>query len=565
MRRRIALAGAGMVATVGYWAWAQPAAQPMAAIFPAGALVYTEARDFGALVADWNGSVEKRAWLGSADYQAFSRSHLFLKLGEKQKEFAAAAGVPADYALVSSVAGGDSALGIYNIGELEFLYVTRLAAARAMDTALWKARGNYQTRNAGGVAYYVKIDAGSHRTAAFAYAGDLLLLATREDLMAGALELIARGARPAVRSEKWFANATQAAQAAQAGPSDLRMVYNLDRLRATPQFRSYWVQRNAGELGKFTSGIADLEIARGEIRERRSLVRANPAAAVQDEAASAKALAMVPDDAGFYRARLAPAADQVELAMENQLFAAGRTAAVRTKQAPVVANDQPPGSEQDLETRIDEAPLVIDRDATVFAGLKERMGAMRVEAMLEVASTRVDADQVYVGSQRAIALVGQSDWDADAIRGALAAAAGSFWGNGTSGAWRAEVNGVQELEGLGQLAIAIDGRLLVAGNSAEMVSAVFSRRSRTGAAGGAVYAAGWRHARELPNFERMMRMIDFPQIPPAGEGANAREPMFYSENIASLGRALARVDTATIMVHDAGTMLHESVEYRIAP
>ena len=106
---------------------------------PAGALLYLEARDFGALMADWNRSTEKRVWLASANYQAFSRSTLFIKLGQAQTEFATAAGVPPDYALLGSVAGGNSALAIYNIGELEFLYVTRLASARALDTALWKS------------------------------------------------------------------------------------------------------------------------------------------------------------------------------------------------------------------------------------------------------------------------------------------------------------------------------------------------------------------------------------------------------------------------------------------
>jgi hypothetical protein len=66
----------------------------------------------------------------------------------------------------------------------------------------------------------------------------------------------------------------------------------------------------------------------------------------------------------------------------------------------------------------------------------------------------------------------------------------------------------------------------------------------------------------------MMRLIDFPQIPPpaaAAPGGDTREPMFYSENVASLGRALRRVQSATLAVHDTGTMLRESVVYRIAP
>src|SRR5260370_14430177 len=111
------------------------------------------------------------------------------------------------------------------MGKLQYLYLTRLPSARALNTALWRARGPYQTRRAANVDYYVKTD--GQRTAAFAYTGDLLLIATREDLLSTALELVARQNRPALASQTWFASAVQAAQPAL---RDLRLVYNLERV-----------------------------------------------------------------------------------------------------------------------------------------------------------------------------------------------------------------------------------------------------------------------------------------------------------------------------------------------
>src|SRR5580704_18079181 len=259
MKTRITIASAVIMAALVYWAIAQNAPPPLARIFPTGALVYLEAKDFSAFLGDWDRSDEKATWLKSANYEAFSRSALFLKLGQAQTDFATAAGVPPDYALLKSVAGANSAMAIYNIGHLEFLYVTHLPSARAMNTALEKARGSHQTRKAGGVDFYVKEDAATNRAAAFAYSGDLLMLATREDLIAGALELLASTAganratqpQPALGGEKWFADAIQAALP---GSNDLRLVYDLDRLEQVPQFRSHWVQRNAAELREFSSG-----------------------------------------------------------------------------------------------------------------------------------------------------------------------------------------------------------------------------------------------------------------------------------------------------------------------
>jgi hypothetical protein len=550
------------LAVMVFWAFAQTAPQPMSSLFPAGALLYLEARDFGALLADWNGSTEKKDWLGSANYDSFSLSQLYLKLGDAQTQFATAAGVPPDYALLTSVTGTNSALAMYDIGKLEFLYVTHLPSARALGTPLWKTRGAYQTRHAGNADYFVKEDKPSHRVVAFAYTGDSLLLATKEELIAGALKLMAREAMPSVASETWFANSTQAAAA---GPNDLRLVYNMASLARTYAFRSHWVQQNVPDLREFSSGLADLERVRGEVRERRVLLRTTPEEGTESsESAAGQLLAAIPDDAGLYRAWLHPAGAHAEQWIEEKLFPAATASAPPSKSAPVVADTSDAGSEVDLESRIDERPITENRDS--FKPLRDVLVAARIDAMLDVSSTRVDANQVFVQPHSVIALLGNTAWNADAIRAALGAAAEGVWSNSALATWRTGANGVRELDGLGKLAMASEGKWLVIGDSAEMVNAVFSRRTRTAVAG-AAYAAGWKHARELPNFERMTKLIDFPQMPAAAadQPEGAGEPPFFSGNLASLGRTLKRIDAATIVVHDAGTMLRESVVYKLTP
>src|SRR5580700_1745437 len=351
MRRALLLSPiAAALAAMIFWAVAQTAPQPMPSLFPAGAVLYLEAKDFGALLADWNGSGEKRDWLASANYDAFSRSQLFLKLGDAQTQFEAAAGVPPDYPLLTSVAGSNSAVAMYDIGKLEFLYITHVPSARAMNTSLWKTRGSYQTRHAGTADYFVKEDKPSHRVAAFAYTGDSLLLATKEELIAGALQLMAREAVRSVASETWFADSVRAAAP---GPSDLRLVYNMATLWRTYQFRSHWVQGNVPELRQFSAGLADLERARGEIRERRVLLRVTAEQATESsEGATGQLLAAVPDDAGLYRAWLHPAGLQAAQWIEEKLFPAATGAAPQSKSAPLIAETQDAGSEVDLESRI---------------------------------------------------------------------------------------------------------------------------------------------------------------------------------------------------------------------
>ena len=136
----------------------EPAATPpesLSGLMPPGALLYLEAQDFKSLLNDWNDSTEKQLWLKSDNYQVFSRSRLFIKLQQAQSEFATAAGSSPDMTFADSVAGGRSALGLYDVGHLQFLYITRMPSARVLESVLWKARAAFEPRKAGGLAYFI--------------------------------------------------------------------------------------------------------------------------------------------------------------------------------------------------------------------------------------------------------------------------------------------------------------------------------------------------------------------------------------------------------------------------
>jgi len=77
-----------------------------------------------------------------------------------------------------------SVFALYDIGNLQFLYITYLPSAKSVQTTLWQTRSNFEPRSAGGVNFYLRRDPQSQREVAFAVSGDYLLLSTREDLMA---------------------------------------------------------------------------------------------------------------------------------------------------------------------------------------------------------------------------------------------------------------------------------------------------------------------------------------------------------------------------------------------
>ena len=61
-------------------------------------------------------------------------------------------------------------------------------------------------------------------------------------------------------------------------------------------------------------------------------------------------------------------------------------------------------------------------------------------------------------------------------------------------------------------------------------------------------------------FTKMMRLIDHSQAPET----DPQDPQFFSQNVASLGRTMGRVETASIVVHDTGATVPQTVTYKLS-
>src|SRR5260370_18063065 len=176
----------------------------------------------------------------------------------------------------------------------------------------------FEPRNAGGVTFYVRRDPESQKEVAFAVAGDYLLLATRADLLAGALQLMSGSKDRTVEAESWWSQPVAAA--GQAG--DLRMVLNLDKIVPSPYFRTYWVQQNITDMKQYSAAVSDLFRSGKQYREERVLIaKSAPVAAsgAADEAA-ADLVRFVQDNAGIYEAKASPSADPCFQLLETKLL-----------------------------------------------------------------------------------------------------------------------------------------------------------------------------------------------------------------------------------------------------
>ena len=547
-------------------------APKLATLMPSGALLYLEAPEFGRLMRDWDTSQVKTDWLESGNYAVFSRSNLFTKLQEVYSQYGEAAGFRPGFKSIAEIAGTDSALALYEIRDVEFLYISHIADADFMKTQLWAVRGKFERRQAGGVSFYLRTDPASKRTVAFAFAKGYLLLATRDDLVAQALDLLAGGSDPSIANERWYRESTREAP----NLAELRLVMNLESLVKSAYFRSYWIQRKASTVRRYWAEAADVNRTGDTVIETRVLLRAPDAAEPMPPDSGSEAvsslLALVPPDAGLYKASRVSDSSDVAALIVQKLIGPQPQRTDDWRDAPLaVSPDTRAGTEGDLETRIDEQPLPSD------AGISDSIATVR--AMIDKTGCRTvllvqsstSPSGTFVRMPSLILLAGVQDWDRDTVGASLTAAAGKLWTTSQLGAgWVSGTAGrhpIERLDGLETLSFTNIGRLLFLSNDSRLLASVLDRVGARPLTGAFNYAAGFRHLRERPNYERVMSALDF-----SSSAGNARflladrpdgAPTFFSGNIGSLSRLLSNVAEVRVMEEEKGNITLQTVLYQM--
>lgn len=549
-----------------------PSAPKLATLMPSGAMFYLEAPDFGRLLRDWDKSQVKANWLRSANYDVFSRSNLFTKLQGVYSEYGQAAGFLPGLKGLVEIAGTNSALALYEFRDVEFLYISRIAEADLIKSQLWAVRDKFEQRQAGGATFYLRTDPASKRTVAFAFVQGHLFVSTRDDLLAQALQLLAGGSNPSVASERWYRDTVAAAS----NPGELRLVMNLESIVKSVYFRSYWIQRNASEVRRYWAGLADISRSAGSLIETRIFLRAPDVAgettAATNSTAVSDLLALVPPEAGMYKTSKVGQPSDTAALIVQKLIGIQPPRSRDWREAPLaISPDAVAGSEADLETRIDEQPLPQDAGtADSVAAVRTILDKAGVQAVLLIQSSSATAG-TFVQTPSVIVLAAAEDWDQDSVRTALSMAAGKLWTTSQLGAaWTVATAGrhpVTRLDGLGVVMFTSRGRLLFLSNDPQLLATVLDRPGTPPGTGALTYAAGFRHARERSNYQRVMTALDFASsanVNFAAADARAAAPPFFSGNIASLSSVLSSVVEVQLTEQDSGIARTQRILYQIA-
>ena len=580
-----------------------------AASMPAGAIAFVEAKDLSSLLGAWLASPMRDRYLNSASFRSFRRSRLFLKLSDRLKDLERGFGIEINDARLAELAGGSSALAVYDPGKLEVLLVTEVASQKALASKLFAQSSSFEKRQtAKGQPYFsreVVSDGGSLvQRVAFGYSNDRLWIGTNESLVAEGIDGPSGGGLGTAVGE------TVKAATDFTASHDLVVWADMDRAVRNKYFNLYWIHRNASELANLQSGLLDIEVAATGMKERRWFVR-KPESVKQtagDGAALAALSALAPQDAQLVEARTADAGVAGELA--ETMFGperAGGSALGDVRASRMDDPFEPSESESDSSNRrpsggryrflddrfdrdVDDPAATVKRvaaTAPTVAPLGDRLAPILAAAApvryAVFGSVQLPEGKLFASFERAVVveLASPERFDATAFE---SLAREEFARRFLVGGQVARVSWTDAAGGRGLSgalvsqggAYRVAGKYLIVARDPQQCAAVAARVGSAGASpsiesGAVTRIAEVRLAAATGPFRRLTGLLDSKDAnaldeelaSEEGDSDVLRRPvLFFSENLVSLLDVVKQVTSVRITTSEDGVLVRELVEYR---
>ncbi len=392
----------------------------LANLMPKGAVVYVQSKDLTSQLKAWYLSPAHKRYFASSNYNAFSQSRLFLKFQERVQEFESATGIVLSEDGFASVVGGESALALYDIGELEFVFTTELPQAKLASSILAQKGDKLSTRKTAGITYYLKsmkAEGGAEsRTFAVAIVGSRGIVATSEVLMQRALKNNA----DAKSEDKLLDTVLDSAKQAEGFTShDVTLWLDQAVLNKDRYFRNYWIHNNLAELKAINKVLIDLEIASDKLLEKRWLFNSEIAASTK-ESTLEQLLKFAPNSAQLVSVRQADGKN-ISQTLDAVIFGPKRAIAPLEAGYNPATSDSNSGEEEptnspyqryvSLDQRFDQdidSPelsvnkTISDSESKFFAALSEVLAQAKPVGFALFAEPQVETTSSFVSFNRGV-------------------------------------------------------------------------------------------------------------------------------------------------------------------
>ena len=549
---------------------AVPALQPgnsssdIAALLPPGAMIYLESNALMDQLKEWNDSRVKQGWLESANFASFQKSRLYLRLSDKLAQFENAAEVALDFSIFRTLSGKKSGLGLYDIRDLEFVFVTEVPNDQFNQGPFFRRQARYEQRSAEGGSYFARSRRGG--TITYAFRGDLFFLATSESLLRATLH---NAADPSVKGGLNAEPIFQEAQTVLSRGGDLWMFLNMSLVKNSRYFRNEWLYGNLKEIEQYRAGVVQLERTRGQYKEERQfLLKEDTPSSVGT--IDPKLVGKLPGKVELLKAQVS-GPEETAFVIHNVLLNSLRTRDQTisfTRSGLSYDTSQLLKSSNRYALQIDE-PIVEEENPQLAQNKeKERLIAeLAKELNLLGVKSLVRCDSPSSGSQgyravRTVFILNSQTKEFTSLKQVLQNQYNYLYHSGAPAAWKS-INGNEQVLGdLRTLALKTEGSLLYLGNSENLIRLISD---------GSVKPNFRESIQDLEfysrldmnqfrgNYQSLFHWLDYQ----TGSAIPGAAQPYFSANLGSLIETFSPLQNVTISRRRNEKGLHEEITYRI--
>jgi hypothetical protein len=230
------------------------------------AILYLEFSDFSRFLSDLQRDENYREFMGSSVIQWYKNTRLGLKFPKRIKEFEDVLGFGLSLKNINSIAGKETGIWIFDIGELEMLMITTISESDYLRSCIARSRDNFGEGKIDTISFYFKKDEAGNREVDFAFLNEHLIISNEPAVFEHYVRrFAAEGSFLEWKTSdflEWMENPVAEAY-------DLLLYLSSESIRNT-YFTSYWFHGNQEELRSwFDCGVILVTKGEEEITEKR--------------------------------------------------------------------------------------------------------------------------------------------------------------------------------------------------------------------------------------------------------------------------------------------------------
>jgi hypothetical protein len=229
-------------------------------------VVYLEFSDFSGFLRDLQKNTSYREFMGSSVLQWYENSRLGLKFPKRIKEFEDVLGFALSLDNINSLAGTETGIWLFDIGELEMLMVTHIPESDYLRSRIARSRDRFGEGKIDTIPFYFKKDEAGNREVDFAFLDNHLIISNEPTAFEQCVRRLAAGGEYLEWKGSDFLSW---AEESIPGTYDVLLYLSSESIRNT-YFTSYWFHGNQEEIRSwFDSGVILVTKGDKEITERR--------------------------------------------------------------------------------------------------------------------------------------------------------------------------------------------------------------------------------------------------------------------------------------------------------